>query len=234
MKRNWQQVWENRDTDTQNPTLSELIRMDGFDSGFGTFQRNDWLAYIYQFRKHLHIESSEISLYEVGCGAGAFLYPFFQSGHIVGGADYSKTLLTVAQTVMPGMQFDLSSADAFPLEDKYDIVLSNSVFHYFPDHLYALETIDRMIKKAKRYVAILDINDLDKKALADRIRRGTMTQAEYARKYEGLSQLYYEKSWFCDIASAYDMEVSIYDQEIENYPNGRYRFNVILKHRKHL
>ena len=73
------------------------------------------------------------SIFEVGCGAGAFLYPFYQMGHRVAGIDYAQNLVHLAATVMPAAEIRLGEATALPTQQSYDVVVSNGVFLYFAD-----------------------------------------------------------------------------------------------------
>jgi hypothetical protein len=58
---------------------------------------------------------------------------------------------------------------------SYDFVISNGVFHYFPDLDYAGQVLGRMIAKARRTVAIIKVSDLSRRDEAERVR-GRMTR----------------------------------------------------------
>ncbi len=224
----WKNIWENREVTNDHLTLNELIKVDGFDSGFGTLQENDWIQYIRSINDILNIQSTD-SIYEIGCGSGALLYPFYKNGHIVGGLDYSKKLLQLASKCMKNMNFDLLSAENMDITIKYDIIISNSVFQYFPTKEYAKDIVLKMLHKSNGKIAILDLNDSSKKKQAVSIRQGTLSKKEYIKKYEGLDQLYYEKAWFEKIALENGYHIKIWDQNIKNYKNSEYRFNVYMK-----
>jgi len=56
-----------------------------------------------------------------------------------------------------------------------------------------------------------------------------MNQQEYEEKYKGLDHLFYEKSWFEEIAKEFNLKISIFDQTFEKYSNSNLRFNVIME-----
>jgi 2-polyprenyl-3-methyl-5-hydroxy-6-metoxy-1,4-benzoquinol methylase len=226
---NWKDIWDNRSYDKNLSTLQALIVADGFDSDFGSFTQDDWLNYINDVSTILNIVGKKTSIYDVGCGSGAFLYPFYQTGHRVGGLDYSDKLLNIAMMHMLNSNFDLGEAIAMDTNSKYDIVVSNSVFHYFPTKDYAKIVVEKMLKKAKQKVAILDLNDNTKKGIAESLRQGIMGEEEYLKKYGDLNQLYYDKKWFKAIAVQNGYKIKIWDQKIDNYLNSSYRFNIVIE-----
>jgi hypothetical protein len=111
---------------------------------------------------------------------------------------------------------------------KYDTVLSNGVFFYFPSLEYAEKVLHKMINKATKSIAILDVSDQEWKDKSLEIRKGNMSEEEYAKRYDGLDHLYYSKQWFIDIANKYNLKIEIEQQNIKNYQNNSYRFNVFL------
>ena len=58
-------------------SLDNLIRIDGFDNKYGEVDIESWKEIIDFCSKKLNIIPGE-SIFEIGCGAGAFLYPFYQ------------------------------------------------------------------------------------------------------------------------------------------------------------
>lgn len=77
----WQDIWESKRLDSNmnlqnadtNEVIQELLRCNGFDSKTGSFSietYRDFIADIFQKAKLGQCDS----MYEVGCGAGAFLY----------------------------------------------------------------------------------------------------------------------------------------------------------------
>lgn len=224
---NWKAIW-NKDERINMIILEALMKTDGFDSGAGKFSVEDWVLYINDMYKKINILPKD-SIYEIGCGSGAFIYPLFLKNHKVGGVDYSENLLHLSMMMMPHMYFENKEAIEMKTDETYDIVLSHSVFQYFNDLDYCKKVIIKMIKKAKRKVAILDINDESKKDAYLKIRKGYMNKKEYEKKYNGLSHIFYSKSWFEKIAQEYNLKATIFDQSFSKYANSDLRFNVVFE-----
>jgi len=228
MTQNWKDIWNKRQLDpSRGSLLSQMMAANGYDTGFGDIDEQAWRDYVGHVGKVLNV-SGVTSVFDVGCGTGAFLYPYFEQGCKVGGLDYSESLLKVASEVMPTLNTQQGEARNVDIEDQYDVVLSSGVFFYFPDLDYAQAVLERMVKKARRGIAILDIPDLAKKDEAMAIRKGEMSDEEYAKKYDGLNHLYFARDWFVDTLRQLGIEdVRVEDQNVARYSNSQYRFNVM-------
>jgi hypothetical protein len=145
-----------------------------------------------------------------------------------GGVDYSMILIDLANTIMKNSNF--INEEAINIDDiKYDIVISHSVFHYFKDLDYAKKTIKKMINKANKKIAILDVNDETKENEYHRIRMENMNKQDYKKKYQGLEHMFYNKEWFENIAKEFNLKINIFDQTFKKYSNSKLRFNVIME-----
>jgi trans-aconitate methyltransferase len=229
----WHEIWNRRviygQDQTKDPGLKDLLMADGFDTGAGTLNSlKNWEEYIALISQKIDL-APEDSIFEIGCGSGAFLYLWFREGHRVGGVDYSENLVSLANQVMKGMDFRVSEAIHVDTDEKFDIVVSNGVFHYFRDYAYAKEVVEKMMKKAKKTVAILEIPDLALKEESEKTRRAALPEGEYDRKYRGLNHLHYEREWFTRFSDTFGCSIEIFDQEIKEYANSRFRFNVVFK-----
>jgi len=80
---NWKKIW-NKDDRINQIMLECLIKADGFDSGAGSFTLEDWEKYTQEHFKRLGVNSSD-TIYDVGCGSGAFVYSLYLQKHTVGG-----------------------------------------------------------------------------------------------------------------------------------------------------
>jgi 2-polyprenyl-3-methyl-5-hydroxy-6-metoxy-1,4-benzoquinol methylase len=227
----WKEIWNNRER-VHKIILEILMKADGFDSPTGEFSIDDWIEYTNTLYARLDIKENE-SIFEVGCGSGAFVYPLFQEGYRVGGIDYSEILIKLAKSVMDNENFINGDALDMDEKDKYDFVISHSVFFYFDSLSYAKKVIEKMIKKADKAVAIFDINDIEKEKDYHKTRIQTMSKEEYEKKYQGLNHLFYSKEFFISIATEHNLEIEIWDQEFEKYNNSKFRFNVIMRKRVH-
>ncbi len=223
----WKDIWNKRNT--EGPvSLEKLIELDGFDSATGKMDIDSWKEYIEFIAKKINLKPHE-SIYEAGCGSGAFLYPFYLKGHKVGGIDYSDKLISIIRSVITDGEFTAGEAIEIDTELKYDILVSNGVFLYFPDYLYAEEVIKKMLLKAKRIVAILEVSDINFKEKLQKAKKDALGEEEYNKKYEGLNHLYFKRDWFLNLEILNNYSVEIFNQNIKNYGNSDYRFNIIIR-----
>jgi trans-aconitate methyltransferase len=229
MDNSWKIIWNKRKLiQSENFSLDELIALDGFDTGAGKIKTQDWRSYTEKVALMLNLENGN-SIYEVGCGSGAFLYALSEFINIeVGGNDYSQPLIQTAKMVFPGGNFECVEASEINTSKKYDFLISNSVFHYF-DHQYARKAILKMIEKSNQKICILEIPNLQKKIEAEKIRRDQLSAEEYDKKYAGLSHTYYSKDWFLSIAKEFGLGCEIFDGCIPNYIQNDFRFGCILQ-----
>lgn len=206
-----------------------MLAADGFDTGFGSITEDAWTDFVRRTCNRLELRPGD-SLFEVGCGSGAFLYPAFVAGIDVGGVDYSARLIEDARRVMPGAAFTVAEAAELDTQPAVDAVVACSVFFYFPSYEYARLVIERMARKAVRAVAVLDVPDLATaaEALAGRQER-LGGAATYAERYDGLDHRF-DREWMAEaMRDAGLTDVVIEDQQIANYANARYRFNAFAR-----
>jgi SAM-dependent methyltransferase len=224
----WKDVWEARRLQpTRGTPLAQLMAADGLDTGFGDVAETDWVAYVRRTADWLGVTPAT-SVFEVGCGAGAFLYELYLQGCPVGGLDRSATLVGYAREALAGGRFEVADAIDLDPAEPADVVLSSGVFMYFPSLEYAHQVIERMVAKATRAVAVLDVQDAATRAAALAHRIATVGGEDaYRERYEGLDHLYYDREWVADaLRSCGVVGVRVADQDIANYDNARFRFNV--------
>ena len=83
---------------------------------------------------------------EIGCGSGAFLYALSEQVEFEAhGLDYSERMLDIAKLALPHGNFimDEATSEAFMYE-HFDIVVSHSVFQYFPSIEYAYKVLEKL------------------------------------------------------------------------------------------
>ena len=222
----WEAIWNNRQSEN-GYDLVDLIKTNGFDGAGTSFNTEAWVKYVTSFKKTIPINPSD-SIFEFGCGCGAFLLPFYEMGHAVGGIDYSETLIKIAKTVMDKGDLEVNNAKDTSADTIYDLVLSHSVFQYFESLDFAKTVCCNMLKKSAGKVAILDVPNslLQKESERDRSIAKAGYQANNVRC--GLNHLYYEKQWFEQFAKEGNVDIKITDQAVDGYINSKYRFNVII------
>lgn len=223
----WHEIWNKKDR-VENIILETLIKADGFDVGAGSFTLENWKRYTKELFDSLDLKEDD-TVYEIGCGSGAFLYLLYRSGFKVAGLDYSSILIDIANNVMKDCDFKNDEAININTNEKFNIVISHGVFHYFKDLDYAKEVIKKMIQKSNKKIAIFDVNDKTKENIYHKIRMQKLSKEEYEKKYEGLEHLFFEKSWFEDIAKEFNLKIKIQDQNFKEYLNSNLRFNVIME-----
>jgi hypothetical protein len=86
-----------------------------------------------------------------------------------------------------------------------------------------------MIKKSKKAVLILDIPNLKQREECENIRKAALPPGEYDKKYDGLHHLYFDKDWFYEFAERNNCKLNIFEQNITNYGNARFRFNCMIE-----
>jgi len=225
----WKEIW-NKEDRINKIILDSLIKADGFDTGAGSFNVDSWIQYTESLYERLSIQKQH-SVFDVGCGSGAFLYPLHIRSNKVGGVDYSYALIKLAKNIFGGKNFDNDDAMNIDVSTQFDVVVAHSVFHYFKDLEYSELVIQKMLKKSASKVAIFDINDEEKKDKYHQVRMGKLSKVEYKQKYEGLDHLFYTKDWFIQVANKLNVSIEIFDQSYEGYANSSLRFNVIMEHK---
>jgi trans-aconitate methyltransferase len=202
---------------------------DGFDSGFGEVGEAAWRGYVADVVRRLGITPGA-TVFEVGCGAGAFLLPLAEAGCTVAGLDASERLIGFASAALPEARLSVGEAAALDPGEPADFVVSNGVFLYFPSAEYAADVLAKMGGKAQKGLAILDVPDLDRRDEALAMRRGFLSPGEYEARYAGLDHLYLPRGWFTRrLAPLGFSRVEISDQSIPDYPNGQFRYNVLAR-----
>ncbi|MDX9893241.1 MAG: methyltransferase domain-containing protein [Patescibacteria group bacterium] len=212
---------------TGQPSLADLIGYDGFDSKIGRITEAEWRKYVSQTIAKLRISKND-KILEIGCGAGAFLLPLYEQGYNVAGLDYSQSLLDAAKKVLVGANLVCGQANNLPFKNgEFDVVISNSIFHYLPSIDYAAKVLNEMFRVLNQSgrAAVLDINDQAKQDFAEDLRRKEIGNKEYEEKYKGLGQLYYPKSFFENFAEEHDIKFVIEPQVIDGYQNSLWRYN---------
>jgi SAM-dependent methyltransferase len=229
---NWRNVWERKGADAADAAadLERLLKANGYDTGCAGVSTAAWNAHVDRILKRLGANPGQ-SLFEVGCGAGAFLLPVRERGLAVAGCDYSSTLVLLAAKAMPDSHFECRQASDIPVSPKYDFVVSSGVFHYFPDHEYAQAVIKVMVEKARHGVAILDLPDIAHKEANLQLRYQVAGGKEaHEARYKGLDHLYYEREWIVQALNNVGLSsVDVGDQDIEGYANAPARFNVFAR-----
>jgi len=226
---NWHPIWNKRGvTDASKLSIEALIRLDGYDTGAAEIAIEDWLFYAKSLAERIGIQDGQ-SVFEVGCGAGAFLAALRAARKVdVGGIDYSSGLVENARQALPNGDFFVGDAELLAHEPAVDFVIANGVFHYFPLPK-AQAILKRMLNKAGTAVAVLDIPDCKTQAECEAVRRAALPEAEYERKYARLEHTYFDRDWFADQVNPDEWRSETVDGFIPNYGQNRFRFAALFR-----
>ena len=232
MDSKWKDVWNRRHANkaalagSWQDIFLELKRMNGFDVMDGGIPLDSLLMQAQRIKELLHLTAG-MSVFDVGCGAGANLYLLQRDGIAVGGTDYSAALVEAARGVLPGArELTCGEADTFDTTLTYDVALSNSVFSYFPDEAFAERVLTRMLEKATGAIGLIDLHDAAKKEDFLAYRRAAIP--DYDERYKGLGKLFYRRSFFADFARSHSLKIEYPAIEMEGYWNTPFVFNVFL------
>ena len=145
----WKEVWSNTECNYYSRakalnfsprTLEDLIEIMDFDISSEDWEKNISVV--------MEASCNDIpkNILEVGCGAGAWLFPFYKMGSRVSGVDFLPYLIECAKSIMPEGRFYSADADkALFGEEKFDLILCNSVFQYFRSYEYAEKVLINML-----------------------------------------------------------------------------------------
>lgn len=227
---NWHRVWSRRKSPPELTVnaLQQMIELDGFDSPLGAMSENDWKTYVAVFAERCGLAIGD-SIFEVGCGSGAFLFPFYQQGHPIGGIDYSEELIRVAQSFMPEWraEFRVMEAKEFS-ESPVDVVVANHVIHYFSLLTDAETVISKMLRKATKSVCVSGVPDAALRIESEQERRGILSLEEYNAKYAGLEILYYDRKFFVELAKAHSFNIRFFDHDMPSFAQNQFRYDCLM------
>jgi trans-aconitate methyltransferase len=208
----------------------ELKKADGFD-----VQTND------DYYMDLYAQSTDVldminkyaggvtdSVFEVGCGSGVNLYLWqkLYNAKRLGGVDYSEPLLKIARQIVPEADVLCMEAKNIDTEVKYNIVMSDSVFQYFSDASYGMEVLEKMLDKANRAVAVLEVHDLAQKEELIAYRKSMVS--DYDERYRGLDKTFYSKDEMIELARRNNCEYHIVQPHNKSYWNNEYVFDFFM------
>lgn len=105
-------------------------------------------------------------IFEVDCGSGAFLFPFYNNGYIVGGIDADPAAIERALEEMPDGLFTVDVAAALDPAMPWDVVICRSFAGRSafaeatadkPEVAYLRGVVARMFAKATHGIALLNV-----------------------------------------------------------------------------
>lgn len=223
---NWKNIWEKKGhsaSRTGNYSVADLFTADGFDGALGKISEASRNYIKTTVREKLGITAGDRIL-EVGCGAGAVLALLADLGASLSGVDFSAPHIEIARRALSAMDFQVAEAAKLPFGTAmFDGVFSNGVFLYFPDLQYARKAVEELMRVAKPSAAIFVLDNPD---------AATKEECIAARRAAGASlspeHLYYPRDFFREIAGANGRNAVFSPQEMPDYGNAAFRYNVLL------
>ncbi|MGC2657343.1 MAG: methyltransferase domain-containing protein, partial [Bryobacteraceae bacterium] len=185
-------------------TLGKSTALHKLDN-WALFSKRDWNKLCTRTAEWIGIRDGD-SVFESGCGAGAFLQILHQSYRVkVAGADLAEKLVDIARLRLPGQFWVGDMQDlSFVPDQSYDCVVSHGVFLYLPSIAAAERSASEMVRIAKKggriYVGVL--NDPDRLPSA---------RATDGHKPSGNFLLF--RDFWRDFAARADLEIQVVDQE---------------------
>lgn len=233
----WTEIWSRKPVikDYENETgefekFVKLKKANGFDVAIDNEEMyfkafyEEWMGF-YDRIQNLCGNGLE-NVYEVGCGSGVNLYMFENRNVVGGGCDYSQSMIETAKNNVRSRDLACCEASEINISPQYDVVMSESVFQYFESLEYADKVIRKMVEKSRQLVYIGEIHNKEYEEQLMEYRRKIIDN--YDTKYAGLSKLFFEKSWFENIACSYGRSISFSEVDNPEYINGRYLFNCYI------
>ena len=229
----WHSIWAQRPDNLvleSSDALQNLILLDGFDTGAGDYTVESWRR-MASAEVERHNLNPSTRVFEIGCGAGAFLFALKEKcGCEVSGVDYSEKLIEAGSKIVDG-NLEWGRADNLNCAEKsMDVVFSHGVFHYFPDLDYVETVIGQCdnILKSGGSISLMDICDKDKESIYHEERRKMYSDpSEYDRKYADLKHLFIDKTWLQDVLRSYNLtNIEFYPHAVAEYGNSEFRYNI--------
>lgn len=133
--------------------LHELIAADGTADPPADDAWRDFVEHV--------VETLDVgpgtSVWDVTCGAGAFLYPLWENGYVVGGMAAAPALVDLARQAMPQGEFLTAAPVSLEPAEPWDVVLASQGLDGLPDLDAVRGLLARMAAKATHAVAVLNI-----------------------------------------------------------------------------
>lgn len=158
------------------------------------------------------------AILDLGCGTGTLTSELAARAGEVIGLDASPDMVTAARERFPGIRFFTGDALDLPFENRFDVVFSNAVFHWLPDHDLLLKNIRRALKPGGRLVCefgakgnIAAVENAFARACAE---QGLRYKSRFTfPEAEAFAQLLADNHFTCELVVAYDRPTVLRDGE---------------------
>ena len=232
MTQKWLKVWKQKSNLPFSNKYKVLLEMNGWDTGVSSFSINDWKKFINSIIRKFKINNKN-NIFEIGCGSGAFLLPFYKKNINCFGTDYSTKFINNCRKLMKKGVFIKSEANNLKKFRKYnfDFIFIHSVFQYFDNITYARQVMNQLknISKKHTFIFILDIPNLKKKNIWKKDIIRLIGEDEFKKKYSKLKHQFYSISFFEKFCKQNDFIMYKFSNLKLKKQSSKYRFNIMIK-----
>ncbi|MBD5627523.1 MAG: methyltransferase domain-containing protein [Desulfovibrio sp.] len=158
------------------------------------------------------------AILDLGCGTGTLACELaLRAGRVIG-IDASPEMIAAATRSFPQIEFRVADALELPFAAEFDMVFSNAVFHWLPDHDRLLKNIRRSLKPGGRLVCEFGAKG-NVGALEDAFARACEEQGlRYASRFTfpevgAFAQLLEANGFTPEVVVAYDRPTVLKDGE---------------------
>jgi predicted TPR repeat methyltransferase len=229
--RNWKRLWANKGINISSFDDDTLLRVAGYEPPFN-FTSPTLAADVARVADALAILNGA-SVLDIGCGPGLFRKYLSKTLSLYCGLDYSTSLLKIARAIhATGVFVNAEASSIDCIGYRFDHVIANSVFQYFPSYDYARTVMSKAFSRLSDggSAAILDLNDVEHSNAYVTARSSHFDEPDhYQKRYAGLAHMFYCRRTLAeDCKSIGFRRLRIENQNIPGYVNNAYRFNLYL------
>lgn len=141
---------------TDDPVLSALMHSHPAATGV---DESTWRERVEHVAETLDVGPGT-TVFDIGCGAGAFLLPLWENHYRVGGLDEDASLLALARQAMPDGQFIVGRPWEVDPAESWQVVASSRGLDPCRSLDEARGLLARMTAKASYAVALLGVREL--------------------------------------------------------------------------
>ena len=216
-----------------NPkNIRDLLILNGWDANLSNFSINDWKKFVNYFIQENKINKTN-KILEIGCGAGAFLLPFYNKKIQCYGIDNIKNFIKISQKYMPRGKFFVSEANNLKKKIKkikFNFIFCNSIFQYFPSKKYADQVLKEILdlKTIKNKIYILDIPDHKKKTKYVNSLIKQIGKKKYQEKYSKNMHQFYKYEDFVKFIKKRNLKIKKISNKLLKKKTSNFRFNIVI------
>lgn len=230
-KDSWNYIWKKKSNQIKAKNINDLLILNGWDTNLSKFSVKSWKNFVNYFIYKNKINKSHTIL-EIGCGAGAFLLPFYKKNIKCYGIDNIINFIKICKNFMPEAKFYNAEANNLKIIEKikFDFIFCHSIFQYFPSKKYAYQVLKEVLrfKTKENKIYILDIPDNKKKKNYISQLKKQIGKRKYKEKYSKNMHQFYNYEYFAKIVKMNNYKIKKLTKNLLNKKTSRYRFNLII------